>query len=151
MIHDADALKNLAEEWHSLRRTQGKLQINILAAFARGAAWLPQNIANDVYALLLPFGFSVLEHTLQQLRDEGIIKCKSSNLNALMVASKATISWSDYEAVNRGRVIRNKLTHEQSVPSNEETFRILDEIERELISWRILNGPVNYEYTFSVT
>jgi len=150
MIHDTSVLEELVDEWHALRRTQGKLQINITAAFARGAFWLPQQIADDVYALLLPFGFSVLEHTLQQMRDEGTIVCKSSQLKALMLASKSAIPWSDYQAVDSGREVRNKLTHEQLIPSHVDTFRILDELESELIAWRVLKGPVKYEYTLSV-
>lgn len=150
MIKDNDAKKNLVEEWHALRRTQGKLQINIVAAFAHGAAWLPQQIANDVYALLLPFGFSVLEHTLQQMRDEGTFICKSSQLKALMEASKATIPWRDHKAVHAGREVRNTLTHEQKIPPHSDTFRILDEIECELIAWRVLDAPVKSEYTMSV-
>ena len=63
MIHDTDALGDLVQEWDALRRTQGKLQINITAAFARGAFWLPQQIADEIYALLLPFGFSVFWST----------------------------------------------------------------------------------------
>ena len=149
MIHDAKALEALGEEWHALRRSQGKLQINITAAFARGAFFLPQ-IADNIYALLLPFGFSVLEHTLQQMRDEGTFGCKSSQLKALMSSSKTTIPWSDYQAVDAGREVRNQLTHEQIIPSHVETFQILDEIERELIGWEVLKGPVKYEFTLSM-
>jgi hypothetical protein len=126
------------------------LQTNTAAAFARGAVWLPQQIANDVYALLLPFGFSVLEHTLQQMRDEGTLICKSSQLKALVDAATAAIRWCDLEAIHAGREVRNNLTHEQIIPSHSDTFRILDEIERELIAWRLLDGPVKYEYTISV-
>jgi hypothetical protein len=150
MIRDTVALKSLVDEWHALRRVQGKLQINVVAAFAHGAVWLPQQIADEVYALLLPFGFSVLEHTLQQIRDEGIFTCKSSQMKALMDASIPTISWSDHKAVAAGREIRNKLTHEQVIPPCAETFRILDAIERELVAWRVLDGPVKYELTMSV-
>jgi hypothetical protein len=149
MIRDTQALEALKEEWHALRRSQGKLQINITASFTRGAWFLPQ-IADDIYALLLPFGFSVLEHVLQQMRDEALFACKSSQLKALMVSSQTAISWSSYQAVDVGRDIRNKLTHEQSIPSHSDTFRILDEIERELIGWKILDGPVKYEFTLSV-
>jgi len=149
MIRDAQALEALKEEWHCLRRSQGKLQINIAASFARGAWFLPR-IANDIYALLLPFGFSVLEHVLQQMLDEGLFVCKSSQLKALMVSSKTSVSWSNYQAVDLGRKIRNKLTHEQAIPPHGDTFRILDEIERELIAWKILDGPVKYEFTLSV-
>ena len=84
------------------------------------------------------------------MRDEGTIVCKSSQLKVLMIASQAIIPWSDYKAVDSGREVRNKLTHEQIIPPHGDTFRILDELERELIAWRVLNGPVKYEYTLSV-
>lgn len=149
MIRDIQELKAIEQEWHSLRRSQGKLQVNITASFARGAWFLPQ-IADDIYALLLPFGYSVLEHVLQQMRDEGFFTCRSSQLKALMASSRSAIPWSDYQAIDAGREARNKLTHEQVIPSHADTFRILDEIERELIGLKILKAPVKYEFTLSV-
>ena len=149
MIRDVHAQEAIEEEWHALRRSQGKLQVNVTASFSRGAWFLPQ-IADDIYALLLPFGFSVLEHALQQMRDEKLFTCGSSKLGALMTSSRAAIPWSDYPAINVGREIRNKLTHEQVIPSHGDTFRILDDIERELIAWKVLKGPVKYEFTLSV-
>lgn len=149
MIRDAQALASFTQEWDALRRSQGKLQINITASFARGAWFLPQ-IADSIYALLLPFGFSVLEHVLQQMRDEGAFASKSSQLRALMVSSRTTIPWSDYQAIDLGRAVRNKLTHEQVIPPHADTFRILDEIEREFIGWKVLKGPVKYEFTLSI-
>jgi hypothetical protein len=149
MIHDNDAVENVAEEWHALRRAQGNLEIRITAAFAHGAFWLPQ-VPDEIYALFLPFGFSVLEHTLEQMRDDNMFVCKSSNLKPLMLSSKTVIRWSDYQAVDAGREVRNKLIHRQVIPPRADTFRILDEIERELIAWKVLKGPVKYSYSLSV-
>lgn len=149
MIRDAQASEALKQEWHALRRSQGKLQIHITASFATGACFLPR-IADDIYALLLPFGFSVLEHVLQQMRDESIFGCRSSQLKALMDSSRTVIPWCNYGAIAAGREIRNKLTHEQAIPPHIDTFRILDEIERELINWNVLEGPVKYKFTLSV-
>jgi hypothetical protein len=149
MIRDADTRRTLAQDWHAVRRSQGKLQIHVTASFASGAWFLPQ-IADEIYALLLPLGFSVLEHTLQQMRDDGLFDCRSSQLGSLMTSSAAAVHWSNYAAVDTGRDVRNKLTHEQAVPPYIDTFRILDEIERELIGWTVLDGPVKYEFTLSV-
>ena len=149
MIRDEQILATLKEEWHALRRSQGRLQAYITASFASGAWFLPQ-IADEIYALLLPFGFSVLEHVLQQMGQEGTFACRSSWLNQMMLASRTTAGlWSNYEAVDAGRQVRNKLTHEQVIPSHADTLRILDDIERELIGWNVLNGPVSYKFTLS--
>jgi hypothetical protein len=84
------------------------------------------------------------------MHDEGTFVCRSSQLKALMTSSRTAIPWSDYQAIDVGREVRNKLTHEQVIPSHADTFRILDEIERELIGWKVLKGPVKYEFTLSV-
>ena len=149
MIRDAEPLRTLAQEWHAVRRSQGKIQICVTASFASGAWFLPQ-IRDEIYALLLPLGFSVLEHTLQQMRDEGVFVCRLSNVGSLMKSSAAAVQWANYAAVDLGRGVRNKLVHEQAVPPHSDTFRILDEIERELIGWKVLDGPVKYEFTLSV-
>ena len=148
MINDLQALADLASERDALRRLQGKMQVYFTASFARGAWFLPQ-VADPFYALLLPFGFSVLEHVLSQMRDDALFVSRSSQLGALMSGSKLIIPWADYLAIDAGREIRNKLTHEQVVPSNHTTFRLIDEIERELIGWKVLNGPVKYEFSLT--
>lgn len=150
MIQDQAMLQELILEWHSVRKTQSFIQINIVSSFARGGILL-QPFPNNCYALLLPFGFSVLEHALQQLRDEGVFACRSSQLKKLMEASVPALSWCDFSAVDKGRDTRNKLTHEQIVPPHTDTFAALDAVERELVEWKILPGPVRYEHSVSMS
>jgi hypothetical protein len=148
MIRDANCLDDLRREWHSVRKLEAELCAFASGAFASGAWFVPYD---TIYALLLPFGFSALENTLQQMRDEQLFASKSTRLQNMMEASRSRIAWADYDAVDRGRDVRNKLTHEQVIPLSADTFRILDEIERELIGWAVLSGPVKYECTLSQT
>jgi len=149
MIDDTQARNTLEQEWRAVRRFQGMLQVNFRAAIHARGAWFLELRTNDVYAILLPFGFSVLEHALQQMHDEGKFKCKSSQLRLLMESSKTVIAWSDYDEIDSGRELRNALTHEQKIPPYTETFKALDKIEQELIGWGILNGPIKIVYTIS--
>lgn len=150
MIQDQAMLQELVTEWHSVRKTQSFIQINIAAGFGRGGFFLDA-FPNNCYALLLPFGFSVLEHALQQMRDERVFQCRSSRLKNLMDASASALSWCDFAAVDKGRETRNKLTHEQIVPPHTETFTALDAIEGEFVEWKILSGPVKYEHSISIS
>ena len=139
MILDDIARKGLVDEWQTLRCSQGKVEIHYTASCAMGGFML-SSIVDNIYALFLPFGFSVLEHALQQIRDEGKFTCRSSQLKALMEASKNIVSWRDYDTIYDARDIRNQLTHEQVVPKSKDTFQILDKIEQELIQWGILGS-----------
>lgn len=105
----------------------------------------------SIFALYIPFGFSVLEHVLLELRDQGSFPCKSSQLGKVMCSSKSALLWCDFDFIDNAREIRNGLAHEQVVPTTKQTFLILDKIEEELTAWRVLKGPVKYEYSLSVT
>lgn len=99
-------------------------------------------VSDDIYALLLPFGYSVLEKALLCSKEEGRFSCTSGQLWPMMAASRMVLEWKDFDAVDRGRKARNALAHERVVPASSVTFQSLDAIERELIGWHILKSPV---------
>lgn len=145
-----DVAQSLALEWRGLRHSLGRVRGHYTASFAGGGVFLPQ-ISNEIYALFLPFGYSVLEHVLQQFREQNNFESKSTMLNSLMVASKDKIPWQNYDAIETGRLLRNALVHNREVPPVARTMETLDSIEHELIGWGILQGPVEYNFTISRT
>jgi hypothetical protein len=149
VIQDPAIKERLLQEWHFVRRSQGMLTNRARVSFVGGIGMV--GMYNEYYALLLVLGFSVLEHTLRIMNEQESYT-RRSELKALMKASKkAGLPWQKYSAIALGRWKRNNLTHRQIIPTSKETFRILDEIEGELIGWNILPGPVEYQVSHSVT
>jgi hypothetical protein len=151
MINDSVALQECQKEWDAVRFTQEKLRANVVASWGMGGWALAPQVGNEIYSLLLPFGFSVLEHVLLQMKAEGLFSCGGSSLKQLMRDSRPALTWADFDAVDRGRNVRNDLIHDQKIPQHDDTFRILDEIERELIGWGVLSGPVRHNLTTSIS
>jgi hypothetical protein len=149
-ISDPEARAEIAAEWSAVRLQQVRLQTYIGASMLTGGMVVAQ-ITDDIYALFLPFAYSVLEHVLEQARDEGRFSCKTSMIGNLMSASKESISWQNFDAVDAGRRTRNDLTHRRIVPSTSATFKAMDAIEAELIGWQLIDGPIQHEYQVSIS
>jgi hypothetical protein len=150
IILDSGTRSSLEEEWKSLRMQQAKLTTYILAAQQFGASWL-KDLEDSSHSLFLPFAFSVLEHTLQSYRDAGTFRCKQNAISKLMEASKDVLPWVGYAELEAARDVRNCLAHEQKAPARFKTESILDAIERELIAFSILAGPIRYNFSIRTT
>lgn len=93
---------------------------------------------NVAYSLWVLFAFSVLEHALLQLRDEGVFASRKSNLEALMLGSRAALPWQDYAIVDKARNRRNDVAHRRAMLERAESWKYVSAIERELKAWRII-------------
>jgi hypothetical protein len=150
MIQDAATKEKLVQEWHFGRRSKAMLESRAVASLGRGSVGMV-GMYDEYYALLLVLAFSVLEHALEVLRDEGTFNARGWQLITLMEASRDEgVRWQNFQAVNASRDARNGLAHRQIIPKTDETFRMLDEIEAELIGWNVLPGPVQYESSSSI-
>ena len=142
MIKDPIILQALRDEWKGLRATQQSIK-NTLSGYKRLTGGVYFNyFENLVYSLVLPLAFSVLEHTLMQLRDEGVFKCKSNSLKHLMKASQPTLPWLDFALVDEARDKRNKFVHEQKEIERVDTWKYVDAIEAELVEWKVLLAQI---------
>jgi hypothetical protein len=151
VIQDASTKEKLVQEWHFVRRYKGMLQIRAVASFGGGSIGMV-GVYNEYYAVLLVLGFSVIEHALRVMHAQRTFNAKGWELKRLMEGSKSDgLVWKDYDAVDAGREARNGLAHRQTIPKVTDTFRMLDEIEAELIGWNIVPGPVSYEFSLSVS
>lgn len=136
-------LADLVDEWLGVRTLQSQLAAVLNDVYS--ADFIPPlEFYNRSYALLLPLGFSVLEHALSGLRDEDAFECRSSSLKFMMNASRESLQWHNFERVDRFRQMRNALVHEQVIPTYSETFAALDALEEEWLAWSILKGRTRY-------
>jgi len=111
-------------------------------------------VDNFAHSLVLLFAYSVLENVLEQLREEGMFASRSANIGPMMKASKDALPWCDYTLVDtlvdQGRERRNRIAHHREFLERAEVWRYIDGIERELIGWRVLDGPVRGDYSVTM-
>jgi hypothetical protein len=151
MIDDAAERLLIAEEWHSVRHSQGRITAHTAAASVRSGFMLAA-VYDDIYALFLPFGCSVLEHALQQMGHKGTLTYRGNKLGRLMEAAKDLRLWpGNYGIVAEACNARDDLAHRRVVPISAKTFVYLDAIEAALIHWKVLVGPVKYTFEVSIT
>ena len=153
-IRDPVERAAIADEWHSLRSSEARLGGTSTAVFGSGGHWITQ-LYDVIFALLLLYGYSVLEHALQQMGAEGVISYQGNKLRFLLDASRAPADlWPNddtYLTVDEGKRARDDLAHRRVVPSREKTFEYLKAIETALIHWKILDGRVEYIFTTSIS
>ncbi len=146
MITDGQVLDHVLQSWKSVRIFEAMINTNLTSGNFAGGFMHP-DFGNLSASLVVFFAFSVLEDVLTAIRDEGHFVCKRNQLGNQMSASRSKIDWDDYEAVDFARIKRNKLAHEQAVLTRSEAKSCVDLIERQLVSWDILPGPVRATYT----
>ena len=105
MIKDKESKSTIGQDWIVVRKLEKELDSKLYLAGGRII-----HEARPAEAFNLPFilAFSVLDHVLSQLREEGVIDCKNCGLNTMMEVSRNTLSWHDFDLVDKGRKARNK-------------------------------------------
>ena len=94
MIQDEATLTELRSEWATVVVARNMVARNLAASsFGIGSIGPSHIFRNFAYSLCLLFAFSVLEHVLLQLRDEGAFSSKTTQLGDLMHASKDALTW----------------------------------------------------------
>ena len=110
MIADPIVLADLRADWRAVRTSQDRVARNLAAASSGiGSMGQSHEFRNFAYGLCLLDAFSVLEHALLELRDQGTFVCGRSQLGAVMHASAAALPLQDCSFVEQGRVSRNRL------------------------------------------
>lgn len=139
MIRDSIVLSQLRPEWQTVLKSRDFVKRQLAASsFGIGSIGPSHEFRNFAHSLNLLFAYSVLEHTLLQLRDEGTIKSKSSNLGPLMAASRSVLDWQDFSKIDAGRQRRNEMAHQQMFLERAECWEYIDSLESELKAWSIL-------------
>ncbi len=138
MIADKEILLEVRSEWKTVRKTWEMIAANISFSFVRGGI-TSNEFRSAAYSLTLLFGFTVIEHVLQQLSAEGHFACRSKFVGSLMAASRHSLPWVNFTLVDEAREQRNKIAHQQQWISIEDCERYLNAIENELRAWGILS------------
>ena len=138
MIKDGDVLKEVQDDWRFVRTRKDWITRGLFAS--SGIGGMPRiQIADCCNTLVLVFAYGVLQHVLEQLRDEGFFESDRSTLGALMSNSKKLLNWVDLNKVNDGRKKRNNVAHkEHAVLPRAECWKYVDAIDAELKAWGIM-------------
>ena len=136
MIKDNGRSIQLRTEWYGVRDRQESFRKNVVFAFARGAI-NTGNLAGPIYSLLLLYAFATLQNVLLEIRDQGNFASRAE-LGELFKGSKSKLPWIDYDLVDEGRTMRNKVAHSNFILPPMETFHYLDAIEAELKAFGVV-------------
>ncbi len=151
LIYNDEILDQVRRTWGTVRVVQASIKANLNAGMTGFGVPLSMDFFDLSHSLVLLFAFSVLEEVLRQARDEGRFNCGRNTLGALMSASQDAVGWVDFSTVDEGRECRNHLAHDQKIPPRSDSWRFIDAIEAELVSWGVLDGPVTADYTIDLT
>jgi hypothetical protein len=144
MIKNATIFQEVRDEWKFAITTQNSINVTMGFYEKRADGAYFDHFLNLIHGFVLTFAFSVLQNTLEQLRDEGVFNCGGNILGNLMNASngkKSKMKWLNFPLVDEGRDKRNKLVHCQKFLKRTDTWKYIDAIEKELIGWKVLDRP----------
>ena len=149
MIQDAEVSTAIRKSWETVRIVEAQIDANLnfslfsLVPAMSGYCVVPES-------LLLVFAISVLEDALRELVKEGKISCSSAKLKKIMLESKASLLWQDFDTVDEGRELRNRIAHEKKFLEQHDHHKYLNAIENELVAWGILEYRIqgSYKITF---
>ncbi len=137
MINDAAALTDIRQSWEGARMLRLRVQRGLagLVGAGAGTSVLLADIAHN-----LPFlhACSVLNDTLEQLRDDGVFRSGQRTLGALVEASTGSLVWLDRATIDRMVIDRNSLAHDGVVLARAACWQYIDLIEQQLRDWAIV-------------
>jgi hypothetical protein len=145
---DSETLEELRASWNTVRLSQAMVQTN-LAAGAFGLVAQTNDFRDLTHGLILLFAVSVMEEALERYRDQGLFAPKRGGLKELVSASKDALPWVNWEGMGQIRNRRNDVAHHLKYPPRAQAWADIDSVEKELIAWGVLSGPVKAEYTIT--
>jgi hypothetical protein len=148
MITDPEALKGIRDSWNTVRILEARIQTTLHPGLF-SLVPVMTNFQEVPDSLLLLFAVSVLETTLEQLRDQGVFVYKGRGLNGLMNASKKALRWQNFKEIQKIKDRRNQVAHDREFLRNGECAQYLDAIENELLAWPVLEHPIKGTYKIS--
>jgi hypothetical protein len=136
MITDVVVVEDIRKSWSTVE----KLSTECLFSRATPAGWSQANRPDDAFNLPFLLAYACLDQALSALQCQGAFKSKSSLLGAKMEASRSLLAWHDYEHVDAGKELRNRLAHEAELVSKQDALRYIAAVRRELHAWSVLDG-----------
>ena len=111
MISDKSAADEVKKNWAGVEALRGKLKRSAFASTGVVGGVFPFALADAAHNLPFIHAYGVLNEVLGQLESEGHFTCKSHFLGALLKTSENAIPWQDFDAINAGLELRNKVAH----------------------------------------
>jgi hypothetical protein len=147
VITDEEAREDLHQQWFEVRLMQGHLTRDLFASGAAGS--YPHGAANACFSIVMVWAYGVLHNVLRQLHQQGRVvdpaRPQSTQLGILMAASRRgnnPLPWQDYDTVASGQQRRNEVAHRCLILQRGDAWAYISAIERELVGWHIIPGPV---------
>jgi hypothetical protein len=143
MIKNPEELQHIRESWRTVRMLQAKIDTTMSAhLFSLVPAMTNFRVVPE--SLLLLFAVSVLENTLEELRNQGVFVYKGRGLKGLMDASSKTdLPWQNFENIQKIKDRRDGVAHHHEILHNGECAEYLDAIAKELLAWGVLEPEFN--------
>jgi len=148
MITNPEVLKGIRDSWETVRILQARIHTTLHAGLF-SLVPVMTNFQEVPESLLLLFAVSVLETTLEQLRDQRVFVYKRRGLKGLMNASKNALPWQNFENIQKIKDRRDQVAHHREFLRSGQCAQDLDAIENELLAWRVLEHPIKGTYGIS--
>jgi len=140
LIKDESLRSELEATWKEVCQQRESLKTSVLANFAG----LPSRRAGDyAYNLVFVLAYGALQEILTELERQGVFRSRRYGLKALFEASRGKLPWVNFEFVDKGRCLRNKIAHGGFLIDTKDCWAFIDAIEHELNAWQILTFPVS--------
>jgi hypothetical protein len=148
MITDSKKLQHIRDSWNTVRILEARIKRTLNAGLFSLVPMMT-NFKEVPESLLLLFAISVLEDTLEQLRDQGLFACEGRGLERLMKASTDKLSWKHFEEIQEIKNRRNLVAHHREFLRNGQCAQYLTAIEQELLAWGVLDSPIKGQFDIS--
>ncbi len=140
MITDTDTLTEIRACWNGVEILRGKVQRSLLASVGMLGGTYPFAAADAAHNLPFMHALAVLNDVLEALAKEGVIKCKSHFLRALLAAAENELVWVDYGTISEAVSRRNEVAHRGELVPRGDCWRYVDAVKTELIAWEIVSA-----------
>lgn len=150
MISDEKVLREIRESWCTVRILEARIAATCTDGLIFSLLPAATNFREIPESLLLLWAISVLESSLEQLRDERVFVFKGRGLKDLLRASQKALPWQDFAKIDRARERRDAIAHHRAFLSGGECAAYLNAIENELLAWGILEHRIKGRFGISM-
>lgn len=134
MIADPVVLKEIRDSWQMLRESRDRI-VATTNAMSAGQSSTMRDVS---FNLLLVSALDLLAFTLRQLRVEGVFVSHGDGLGALMLNSRASLTWDHWATIDCGRFDRIESLRSQTFLPHAKCRHCVSGIERQLCAWGVL-------------
>ena len=139
MIANPSSLTLLQAEWQTVRQMRERIKGLIITTFAVDA-FSSAAFGDVLYNLPFRLAFEVLKKVLLQATAEGLISTSQQRLADLMDSATSSLPWNNWQSLRDAVKRRNEVVHEGKLLGDEQCLQAIDDVESQLIAWRIIDS-----------